>query len=336
VPPANEPGRRGRERKGEGNGSHAETGSSARSRPFHGNVESVKNEWTPLQPGEPIGVVALSGPLDVEKLDSGLEVLRGWGHPVIEASNLRYEESYLAGRDEDRLAGLEEVVEGGARIVIAARGGYGAARLLDRIDWRDLLQRGVCMVGFSDLTAILNPLAGDGMPQIHGPMVAAGLGARHNERRLRSVLLGELKGQPLFRISEASVVRHGRAEGTALGGNLAVLNSLIGTPWEPEFDGSVLFLEEVSEPLYRLDRMLTHLRGSGKLRNVKALIGGSLRGCRPASERPELWRKLLLEAAPSKAPVVVNLPFGHGAANLAFPIGATVEVDTEALRVIWK
>jgi muramoyltetrapeptide carboxypeptidase len=295
----------------------------------------VNKDWHPLEPGEPIGVVALSGPVDAEKLDDGLRILRGWGNPVIEASNLRRKESYLAGGDDERMRGLEEVVAKGARVIIAARGGYGASRLLDRIDWRDLSKRAICMVGFSDLTAILNPLA-TGVPQIHGPMVAAGLSRRYNARRLHSVLAGELKGEPLFRIPEASVVRPGRAEGRALGGNLTVLTALIGTPWEPEFDGSVLFLEEINEPLYRLDRMLTHLRGSGRLRNVKALIGGSLRGCRPASERPDSWRRLLLEATGPSAPVVVDLPFGHGAANLAFPIGATVEVDTNSLQVIWK
>jgi muramoyltetrapeptide carboxypeptidase len=114
-----------------------------------------------------------------------------------------------------------------------------------------------------------------------------------------------------------------------------MLSSLIGTPWEPEFDGALVFVEEVNEPLYRLDRMLTHLRSSGRLRNVKALIGGSLRGCRPASERPEMWRRLLLETAPPEAAVVLELPFGHGAANLAFPVGAMVEIDTQALRVVW-
>jgi muramoyltetrapeptide carboxypeptidase len=296
----------------------------------------VNNDWHPLEPGEPIGVVALSGPVDADKLDAGLRVLRGWGHPVIEGSNLHHEEAYLAGGDADRMSGLEEVVAGGARVVVAARGGYGASRLLDRIDWRDLSKRGIRLVGFSDLTAILNPLCGNGVPQIHGPMVASGLSTRSNAERLHSVLLGELRGKPLFRIPEASVVRPGCAEGRAIGGNLAVLTALIGTPWEPEFDGSVLFLEEVNEPLYRLDRMLTHLRGSGRLRNVKALIGGSLRGCRPASKRPDLWRRLLLEAAPQSAPVVVDLPFGHGTTNLAFPIGATVEVDTNVRQVIWK
>jgi len=280
--------------------------------------------------------VALSGPVDGAKLAAGLEILGDWGHPVIEAPNLRREDAYLAGRDEERFDGLDEVVAAGARFIVAARGGYGASRLLDKIDWRDLATRGVCMVGFSDLTAILNPLGTDGVTQVHGPMVASGLGVRYNAKRLRSLLLGELVGEALFRIPEGSVIRHGRARGRALGGNLSVLTTLIGTPWEPEFDGSVLFLEEVNEPLYRLDRLLTHLRGSGRLRNVKALIGGSLRGCRPAPERPELWRRLLLEAAPSSAPVAVGLPFGHGAANLAFPIGATVEVDTKTRQVIWK
>ena len=281
--------------------------------------------------------MALSGPVDAAKLRTGIEVLRGWGHPIVEAPNLHRAESYLAGGDDERLAGFEEVVDKGARFVIATRGGYGAARLLGGFPWQRLADRGVRLVGFSDLTAILNPLAGrGGTVQVHGPMVAAGLAGRHNARRLLSLLRGEFVGEPLFRFSNGSVVRPGTVEGPTLGGNLAVLSTLIGTPWEPDFDGSLLFLEEVGEPLYRLDRMLTHLRGSGKLRKVKALIGGSLRGCRPASERSQRWRQLLLEAAPPGAAVVVDLPFGHGAANLAFPIGATVQLNTRTHRVIWR
>jgi len=295
----------------------------------------VNNAWTPLKPGEPIGVVALSGPVDPDKLEAGIEILRGWGHPVVEASNLRREQAYLAGEDTERLAGVSEVVKAGARVVIAARGGYGASRLLDTLPWRKLAKNRVTFVGFSDLTAVLNPLAKEGVVQIHGPMVASGLTKRYNARRLRSVLLGELVGDVLFRLPKGSVARAGNARGRAVGGNLTLLTSLIGTPWEPDFDGCVLFIEEVNERLYRLDRMLTHLKGSGRLRNVKALIGGSLRGCRPASERPDLWRRLLLEAVPQTAPVVVGLPFGHGAANLAFPIGASVELDTSAGQVVW-
>jgi muramoyltetrapeptide carboxypeptidase len=295
----------------------------------------VNSRWKPLQPGEPIGVVALSGPLDPNKLDRGLEVLRSWGHPVIEAPNMRRGASYLAGSDAERVEGLDEVLAGGARLLIAARGGYGASRILDDLPWTDLSKGEVTFVGFSDVTAVLNPLAATGAIQVHGPMVASGLTTSANASRLLSLLRGELEGEVLFRVAERAVVRSGRARGHAVGGNLSLLCALIGTPWEPKFDGGLVFIEEVNEALYRLDRKLTHLRCSGRLHNVKALIGGSLRGCKPASERSEVWRRLLLEAAPPGVPVVVDLPFGHGAANLAFPIGATVELDTDALRVTW-
>ncbi|MCJ7756317.1 MAG: LD-carboxypeptidase, partial [Thermoanaerobaculales bacterium] len=288
----------------------------------------MKSIWRPLEPGEPIGVVALSGPVDPVKLEAGLEVLRGWGHPVIEAVNLRAEDGYLAGSDAERLAGLDEILAAGVRWVMAARGGYGSTRLLPSVSLERLRDREVSLIGYSDLTAFLNPLAQNGgAVQIHGPMVAAGLARPHNAKRLRALLTGELSGGVLFRFPEGAVARSGRAAGPSLGGNLTLVTALLGTPWEPDFDGCVLFLEEVGEPLYRLDRMLTHLRGSGRLRNVKALIGGSLRGCGPVSDRSDGWRRMLVEAAPAEVPVVVGLPFGHGAANLAFPIGATVEID---------
>jgi muramoyltetrapeptide carboxypeptidase len=297
----------------------------------------VNNGWTPLQPGEPIGVVALSGPVDEGKLEAGLEVLRGWGHPIVEASNLRREEFYLAGRDEERVAGVDEVLDGGARWIMAARGGYGSARILGTMPWERLRSCAVRFIGFSDMTAILNPLACDGgVVQIHGPMVAAGLTGRHNADRLHALLRGELVGEVLFRFPQRSVVRAGRAEGRAVGGNLSLLTSLLATPRELDFDDAILFLEDIDEPLYRLDRMLTHLRSSGKLRNVKALIGGSLRGCRPASKRAETWQSLLMEAAPAGAPIVIGLPFGHGATNLAFPIGGRVTLDTRARRLSWS
>jgi muramoyltetrapeptide carboxypeptidase len=275
--------------------------------------------------------------VDEQRLDEGLAVLRGWGHPIVEASNLRRRESYLAGSDDERIAGVGEVLDGGARWIIAARGGYGASRLMPSMPWRRLIEEKVSFTGFSDLTGILNHLAvRGGAVQFHGPMVAAGLSGRHNEGRLVSAMRGDLVGDVLFRFPERSVVRHGRVSGRALGGNLSLLTSLIGTLWEPDFDDSLVFIEEVGEPVYRLDRMLTHLGASGRLRNVKALIGGSLRGCRPASDRSKAWRQLLLEVAPEEAAVVVDLPFGHGATNLAFPVGTTVALDTRAQRVTWS
>jgi muramoyltetrapeptide carboxypeptidase len=297
----------------------------------------MPDDFKPLQADEPIGVVALSGVVDERRLDRGLAVLREWGNTVVEAPNLHTSDGYLAGSDAQRLAGLEWVLDRGARFVVAARGGYGATRLLDTFPWRRMVDERITLVGFSDLSAVMNTLhSTGGAIQIHGPMVAAGLDRPPNAERLRAVLTAELRGGGLFRFSRRSVVADGQVRGPALGGNLSMLTTLLGTPYQPQLEGCVLFLEEVGEPLYRLDRMLTHLKASGTLRRVKALMSGSLRDCRPAGERALRWREMLLEVAPPGAVVVVDLPFGHAARNLAFPLGAEVEVDTTVGTVSWS
>ena len=291
--------------------------------------------WRSLDRKEPLGVVALSGPVDPAKLDRGLQVLRSWENPVFLASNLRDRETYLAGSDDDRLGGLLELLDRGVRTFIAARGGFGSTRLLDRLPWDRLVAEEIRFVGFSDLTAILNPLASS-VVQIHGPMVAAGLERASNAARLRELLDGQLVGQTLFPIPSNRVLRHGTAEGIALGGNLTLLSALMGTKWEPDFNDSVLFVEEVSERPYRLDRQLTHLRGSASFGGVKALIGGSLHACRPKPECRSRWCELLLESVPDTVPVIVGMPFGHATKNLAFPIGASVEIDTRRGALRWS
>jgi muramoyltetrapeptide carboxypeptidase len=293
------------------------------------------SEWRGLEAGEPIGVVALSGPVDPDKLRRGLEVLESWGHPVELAANLQRREGYLAGSDEERLAGLEGLLERGVRLLAAARGGYGAARLLPRLPWARLADAGACFVGFSDLSAVLNPLAGAGV-QVHGPMVAAGLVRPANAGRLRSLLEGRLVGETLFTFDPPRVVRPGLARGISAGGNLSVLAALAGTPWEVDLDGRVLFLEEVAEPPYRLDRLLTQVAGSASFVGVKALICGSLHRCRPVEECTAAWWRRLAEIAPPGVPIVVDLPFGHRAANMAFPVGAEVSVDTGRGSVEWS
>lgn len=291
--------------------------------------------WRPLEPHEPIGVVALSGPADPTKLAEGLAVLRSWGHPVELAPNLDERTGYLAGSDDARLGGLVDLLDRGVRCFVAARGGFGVTRLLNRLPWRRLRDDGVRFVGLSDLTAVLNPLSRS-VVQVHGPMVATGLARPANARRLEDLLRGRLTGRTLFRVPPSRVLRHGSAEGTVLGGNLSMLVSLLGTPWEPDFTDRVVFLEEVAEPPYRLDRMLTHLGCSASFKNVKALICGSLHACRPHAACLSRWSELVVEATGSDVPVVVGLPFGHGASNLAFPIGARVEVDTGRGAVIWS
>ncbi len=293
--------------------------------------------FTPLEPDEPIGVVALSGPIDVARLEVGLGELEGWGRPVVVAPNLTTRSGYLAGPDDERLAGLDWVLDHGVRTVMAARGGYGLTRLLGRLPWDRMISQGVRCVGFSDVTALTGPLVERGrVAQVHGPMVASGLDDSRSAARLRALLEGELVGRTLFEFGAGEVVRDGWAEGVSKGGNLSLICSLLGTPWQPDFDGAVVFLEDVGEPAYRLDRMLTHLGASAIFRGVKALISGSLCDCPEIAERSPEWRRLLEEAAPPGVPIVTGLDFGHGTPNLAFPVGVHVTVDTGAGRVDWN
>ncbi len=290
------------------------------------------------QPGEPIGVVALSGPVERDELEAGLAHLSAWGCPIIAADNLtsRTPSGHLAGTDDERLGGLLHVLDQGARTVIAARGGFGVTRLLDRIPWQQLISEQVIMVGFSDLTAVLLHLASaGGAIQVHGPMVCQLHRDPVGRERLYSVLTGAVRGDALYTYGPTQVVRPGRATGRAVGGNLAVLAATLGTSYAPDLTDAVLFLEDVGEPLYRLDRLLTQLRGSGRLNGVKALIGGSLHRCTGLGHGRQWWRQLLAEGA-GHVPVVVDVPFGHLPPHLAFPSGVEVTVDTGSGLILWS
>ncbi len=296
----------------------------------------MEEVFVPIDPDEPIGVVALSGPTDPGRLDRGLEVLRSTGREVIEAPNLRSRRAYLAGSDEERVAGLHAVLDRGARILWAARGGYGATRILGRLPWDEMARRSVVLIGYSDLTAVLNPLAErSGVVQLHGPVVTE-LIDPHGDAVLRvlELLEGRLSGGVLFEIDQHQVVRPGRARGRAFGGNLSILAALAGTSWAPRNPEGLLFIEDVAEPAYRLDRLLTQLRDSGILSSVKALISGNLYKCE--SVETVKWRRLLVEAVPPGIPVVEGLPFGHGSDHRAFPVGAEVELDTDLGTLLWR
>ncbi len=292
--------------------------------------------FTPLRPDEPIGVVALSGPADPEKLELGLANLRSWNRPILEASNLRLASEYLAGEDDCRIEGLNELLDQGIRVMWMARGGYGITRILDRLPWKRLIEAEAVFIGYSDATPLLNSLASRGETvQIHGPVVTElSDWNAPNFVRVRALLEGELRGAPLFAIGDLNVVRPGRAVGKALGGNLSLLAAVAGTSWAPDFRGAVVFLEDVNEPAYKLDRLLTQLLCSGILKEVKALITGDLYRC--GAGCTARWRRLLLEAVPETVPVVCGLPFGHGPANLAFPVGAVVELDTDGGALTWR
>lgn len=282
----------------------------------------------PLPAGGRIGLVALASPLDGRVARRGVRLLEEAGFEVVLPGNLGCRDSYLAGDDGARLEGLREVLGQHPHALLATRGGYGVMRVLPHLPWAELARWGGWVVGFSDLTALHAGLSSCfPCATLHGPM----LGGMARSVTQRADVIAWLEGRrrdPLFRIPPSGVLRAGRVRGVSAGGNLSLLAALVGTSFEPDYDGAVLFLEDVGEPAYRLDRLLTQLTLSSRLPRVAAVVVGEMTRCGGTGRGwRSRWRRLLLEAAP-QAVVVDGVGFGHGSSNLAFPLGVEVVVDT--------
>src|SRR5438477_4087665 len=260
-----------------------------------------------------IAVLAASGPSDIERIEQGKRNLEGRGMRVTLAPNIarKGERSYLAGDDDERLENLNRFFRSDEFDgFFFARGGYGVMRILDRIDYDAIARNPRPIVGFSDVTALHQAVAvKSGVATFHGPMVNLdfhdGL-SPDIEAWLWSMLAGDA---PLVRdLREARVVSEGEAEGILFGGCLSLTTALTGTPYDFWIDDGIWFWEEVGEEPYRIDRMLTHLDLSGRLRRIRGVLIGKLKGC---GSEPELTL-LLREFFGSRGiPVVRDLAFGH-------------------------
>jgi muramoyltetrapeptide carboxypeptidase len=276
-----------------------------------------------------IAVLAASGPSERARIEEGARAIEARGHRVTIASNIDHRHrGYLAGTDEERLEELNRAFRSPRfDAFFFARGGYGAMRILEGIDYAAFAANPRPLVGFSDVTALHQALAVHaGVASFHGPMLNLdfrnGLSPDIEEWFWR-MLDGDA---PMTRsFGEESVVREGEAEGILFGGCLALTDALTATPFDFWVDGGIWFWEDVDEPVYRIDRMLTHLRLSGRMQAVRGVIIGSLKDC---GNEPEMLDFLGEFFDPLGIPVVRNFPFGHHGNNLLMPIGVTVRLST--------
>lgn len=286
----------------------------------------------PVVPPDRVGVAALSGPVDPDRLARGLAALEAMGFEPVPAANLASRDGLFAGSDEERLDAFHALAaDPSIRAILFARGGHGVLRLLPRIDWNLLAAHPRAYVGYSDLTPfLLAVIARLGLVAFHGPMVAADL-ARGLSPDEEASFLGALAGRTPPPIPVSAWLSEGRAEGPLLGGCLSLLTAVLGTSWAPDLAGAILFWEDLNEPLYRLDRMLTHLDLSGNLTAVRGMVVGH---CRPTdAARPDAprWPASLGDAARSfSGPLAVGLPAGHEAPNLTLALGARACLDPAA------
>lgn len=282
----------------------------------------------PLRAGSTIGVCAPAGPVGAEELEVGIAWWQEQGYQIRRAPNLGRREGYLAGTDDERLSDLCGLLrDRDVRAIFPARGGYGISRLLRRLDPAELRCQPKLWVGYSDATSLFLLLRERaGLAAVHGPMLERSDVTADARRRLLALLCG---GPEAFEPLSGKPLAGGRAEGPLVGGNLTLLAASLGTPWEIDTRGAVLFLEEVGEQPYAIDRLLGQLRDAGKLAAAAGVALGQLVDCQseryPEISACDVARELLTSQV--EGPVVGDLPFGHVADNRALGVGVRAALD---------
>jgi muramoyltetrapeptide carboxypeptidase len=280
-----------------------------------------------LQPGDRLGVIAPSGALrEPAALDQGLAIWRERGYKVDLLPGYDGRWGYLAGKDSERRQQLQgALADRHYRGILCARGGWGAARLLE--DWPLPISEPKWLIGFSDITSLLWGLSHHGIAGLHGPVLTT-LGQEPDWSVQR--LFDCVEGRALSALSGTGW-GGGPATGLLLPANLTVATHLLGTPVQPNFAGVILALEDVGEAPYRLDRMLTQWRTSGALSRVAGIALGRFSQCEP----PEGYDSLSVAAVLRDRlgdlgiPIVSDLPFGHDGENGVLPVGVEARLDAD-------
>jgi muramoyltetrapeptide carboxypeptidase len=287
-----------------------------------------------LGQGDTIGVVAPAAAVDEPSLAAGVRVLQHAGFRVRVGRAATQKSGYLAGSDSQRVADLHDMFrDPEIKAIVAARGGYGSGRLLPLLDHALIRQHAKIFVGHSDLTFLLNDLVQRAeLVTFHGPMVC-GLQTRPEAAAFLLAMLSG--GRAGWQQQVPAVVREGSAEGPLAGGCLSVLVATLGTPYALDARGRLLFLEEVNEKPFRIDRMLTHLRQAGILDAVAGVIFGEMSGCVASDGERVSVQDVIGEAfAGAPYPVAFGLPSGHGQGTLTLPFGSRARLAGACLTLL--
>lgn len=287
-----------------------------------------------LKPGDLVAVLAPAGPALPEALAAVAPLYARHGLRVRLCPSCHADIGYLAGPDALRLADLHAALaDDEVAAIHCLRGGYGAMRLLDGIDGALVQRARKLLIGYSDITALHALWARVGLPSLHAPMAASDLikpGRESDEMALFALLrqglrAGDVLAPELDPAARAAGLHGpGRAEGRLVGGNLSLVAALLGTPWAWEATGAILFLEDVSEQLYRVDRLLTQLRLAGVLDAAAGFVLGSF------TEEASPVALLREALGPLGKPLLAGWPSGHGTPNLPLPLGLRVALDADA------
>lgn len=291
-----------------------------------------------LKLGVTIGVIAPSSPTTDENVKKAEETLKNMGFKVKMGRSVFERHGYLAGSDDVRACDINSMFEDKeVDGIICIRGGYGTPRILDKIDYEIIRNNPKVFVGYSDITALhiaFNQIAG--LVTFHGPMAASDMIRNFSSFSKEYLFKAIMDNKPMGKIfnpegEEIITINGGKAEGTIIGGNLCLIADTIGTPYEIDVKGKILFIEEVEEEPYRIDRMLNQLRLSGKLNEAEAIILGDFNKCNAKNPNESLTLEQVIDDyfKPLNKPVIYNLQAGHCKPMVTIPFGVKARLDAD-------
>ncbi|MGD9368216.1 MAG: LD-carboxypeptidase [Desulfobacteraceae bacterium] len=278
-----------------------------------------------LSRGDTIGIVAPAGPFNKSPFDVGIKLINEMGFNTRIDPGVYERDRYMAGDDTHRAERFNAMMaDDGVQAVMCARGGYGAMRILDQLDYDTIGRKPKPLIGFSDITALhLVIQLKTGLVTFHGPMVTSLAQLTRQGRRMWcDALTGSRDFSTLF--SDLRVLKAGSAEGIIAGGNLATLCHMVGTPYGVDYSGVILMIEDVGEAPYRIDRMITQMKLAGVLDGIVGLVLGRFKDCGRFDEIDEIVMERFNDM---DIPIVSGAPFGHGRENMIVPLGVPARLD---------
>ena len=290
---------------------------------------------TPLKANDKVVILSPSGKIEAQWVEGLKQVLEGYGLVVSVAEHALCENGRFAGTDKERIADLQAAVsDPQVKAIFCSRGGYGLARIIDKIDFAPLSENPKWVVGFSDITVLHNALTKVGVASVHGIM------AKHITLKVEGLdnLMSMLRGEKVdYKVVANDYNKEGEASGKLIGGNLSVLYGLRGTQFDLDYKGKILFIEDLSERLYHVDRMIQNLRLGGVFEQISGLVVGQFSDIDEDSSFPGGVYGVISEAVKDcNIPVCFNFPAGHVDNNQPLKMGAEYKLNVSKEKSILK
>ena len=293
-----------------------------------------------LAPGDTVKIIAPSSPFEKEHLEKGVLWLKKMGFEVSYNERIFEKTRYLAGSHKNRADEINSAfADSMVKAIVCARGGYGAIGILPFLDLETIKKNSKIFLGCSDVTVILNHITSKtGLVTFHGPMVASlrfakGPTTLTENFFMKTLMTKEPVGE--VRYDGMKVLKEGKGEGQMIGGCLSLLVTTLGTPYEIDTKNKILFIEDIGEQPYRIERMLMHLKMASKLKEIKGIIFGDMEGCQPKDDKSFSLEDIILDVFTDiKAPILFGFPSGHSFDNITIPFGVNVRVDGDEGKIL--